>query len=113
VRDHRRPSEPDPGHAGEGSPGDASVPSSGGVSIPATTHHQLHAILVGDGEVPARADLDAAWPGWDADAGLVIGADGGATRAMTAGLRPDLVVGDADSLGPAGLAAVQAAGVPA
>jgi len=112
VRDHRRPSEPDPGHAGEGSPGNASVPSSGGVSIPATVHDRLHAILVGDGDVPPRAELDAAWPGWDAGAGLVVGADGGATKALAAGLRPDLVVGDADSLGPAGLAAVRAAGIP-
>jgi thiamine pyrophosphokinase len=62
--------------------------------------------------VPPRAALDAAWPGWDADAGLVIGADGGATRALAAGLRPDLVVGDADSLGPEGLSAVRAAGIP-
>jgi len=71
----------------------------------------LHAILVGDGDVPPRADLDAAWPGWDDGAGLVVGADGGALKALAAGLRPDLVVGDADSLGPVGLAAVRAAGI--
>lgn len=75
-------------------------------------HPDLHAILVGDGDVPARAALDAAWPGWDADAGLVVAADGGATRALAAGLLPDLVVGDADSLGPAGLEAVREAGIP-
>ena len=72
----------------------------------------LHAILVGDGDVPARAALDAAWPGWDADADLVVAADGGATKAHAAGLAPDLVVGDGDSLGPDGLAAVRAAGIP-
>ncbi len=77
-----------------------------------TGHPDLHAILVGDGDVPARAALDAAWPGWDAAAGLVVAADGGATRALAAGLVPDLVVGDADSLGPAGLAAVREAGIP-
>jgi thiamine pyrophosphokinase len=71
----------------------------------------VHAILVGDGDVPTRAALDAAWPGWDADAGLVVAADGGATKALAAGLAPDLVVGDADSLGPDGLAAVRAAGI--
>jgi thiamine pyrophosphokinase len=65
----------------------------------------FHAILVGDGDVSARSALDAAWPGWDAQARLVVAADGGATKALAAGLAPDLVVGDADSLGPAGLAA--------
>ena len=72
----------------------------------------LHAILVGDGDVPARAALDAAWPGWDADADLVVAADGGATKARAAGLAPDLVVGDGDSLGPDGVAAIRAAGIP-
>jgi len=71
----------------------------------------LHAILVGDGDVPERAALDAAWPGWDARPGLVVAADGGATKALTVGLTPDLVVGDGDSLGPDGLAAVRAAGI--
>jgi thiamine pyrophosphokinase len=73
----------------------------------------LHlAILVGDGDVPPRATVDAAWPGWDDGASLVVGADGGALKALAAGLRPDLVVGDADSLGPGGLAAVRAEGIP-
>ena len=71
-----------------------------------------HAILVGDGDVPSRAALDAAWPGWDADVALVVAADGGAAKAPLAGLRPDLVVGDADSLDADGLAAVRAAGIP-
>lgn len=75
-------------------------------------HPDLHAILVGDGDVPARAVLDAAWPGWDADAGLLVAADGGATKALAAGLAPDLVVGDADSLAPDQLAEIRAAGIP-
>jgi thiamine pyrophosphokinase len=72
----------------------------------------LHAILVGDGDVPSRGALDEGWPGWDAAAALVVAADGGATKALAAGLRPDLVVGDADSLGEGGLARVRAAGIP-
>ncbi len=77
-----------------------------------TSPDGVHAILVGDGDVPPRAALDAAWPGWDAAVALVVAADGGAVKAPLAGLRPDLVVGDADSLGAAGLAAVRAAGIP-
>lgn len=72
----------------------------------------LHAVLVGDGDVPSRAALDAGWPGWDAGARLVVAADGGAAKAPLAGLRPDVVVGDADSLDAAELAAVRAAGIP-
>jgi len=112
VREDRRPSEPDPGHAGEGSPGDASVPASGGVSILASGQQGLHAVLVGDGDVPSRAELDAGWPGWDEGAALVVAADGGAPKARAAGLRLDLVVGDADSLDPGELAAIRAAGIP-
>lgn len=74
--------------------------------------NQQLAILVGDGDVPPRATVDAAWPGWDDGASLVVGADGGSLKALAAGLRPDLVVGDADSLGPDGLAAVRAEGIP-
>jgi thiamine pyrophosphokinase len=96
----------------KGVQGDASVPSSGGVSILATGQQELHAVLVGDGDVPSRADLDAGWPGWDEGAALVIAADGGAPKAGAAGLHLDLVVGDADSLDPDGLAAIRAAGIP-
>lgn len=77
-----------------------------------TAPRPLHAVLVGDGDVPSRAALDEAWPAWDEGAGLVVAADGGAIKALAAGRRPDLVVGDADSLGSAGLAAIRAAGIP-
>jgi thiamine pyrophosphokinase len=72
----------------------------------------LHAILVGDGDVPAKADLDAAWPAWDAAVGLVVAADGGATKCDAVGLRPDLVVGDGDSLRADAIAALRASGIP-
>lgn len=62
--------------------------------------------------MPARAALDAAWPGWAAGADLVIAADGGARKAGRAGLTPELVVGDGDSLGESGLAEVRSAGIP-
>ena len=91
----------------------ASVPPpDGGVPIPGPAPGRArHAILVGDGDVPARAALDAAWPGWAAGADLVIAADGGARKAGRAGLTPELVVGDGDSLGESGLAEVRSAGI--
>jgi thiamine pyrophosphokinase len=54
--------------------------------------------VVADGDVPSRAALDLAWPGWDAGVVLVIAADGGLARARAVGLEPALLVGDLDSL---------------
>ncbi|OGO53893.1 MAG: thiamine diphosphokinase, partial [Chloroflexi bacterium RBG_16_69_14] len=65
-----------------------------------------------DGDGPTRGELDAAWPGWDAAIGLVVAADGGARLAERLGVTIDLWVGDGDSLGEDGLAALAAAGVP-
>jgi thiamine pyrophosphokinase len=68
-------------------------------------------LILADGAVPPRADLDAAWPGWDAGVGFVIAADGGARHAAAFGLRLDRWVGDGDSIDDATLAELAAAGV--
>ena len=71
-----------------------------------------HALVVADGDVPARTALDAAWPGWDAGVVDVVAADGGLARARAMGLRPDVLVGDLDSLAPPLVAAAEADGIP-
>ncbi len=70
------------------------------------------ALILADGDAPTRAGLDVAWPGWDADVDLVIAADGGARLARALGVVLDLWVGDGDSLGEDGIAALAASGVP-
>jgi thiamine pyrophosphokinase len=70
------------------------------------------ALVVADGDVPRRAALDAAWPGWADDVSLVVAADGGWEKATAIGLLPDLLVGDADSLPEEKFAELAAAGVP-
>ncbi len=72
----------------------------------------LRALILADGDVPSRAVLDGAWPGWDADVDLVIAADGGARHGPGLGVRIDHWVGDGDSLGEAAIAELAAAGVP-
>jgi thiamine pyrophosphokinase len=68
------------------------------------------ALVVANGDVPPRARLDQNWPGWDEEVALVVAADGGAQQAARLGLRPDVVVGDADSIEPAMLEELQVAG---
>lgn len=69
------------------------------------------ALILADGDVPTRARLDAAWPGWDAGVDLVVAADGGARHARTLGVDIDVWVGDGDSIAPADLAALTDGGV--
>jgi thiamine pyrophosphokinase len=77
----------------------------------AAPNRPLRALIVADGDAPTRPDLDAVWPGWAAELGLVVAADGGALVAEGLGLTIDLVVGDCDSLGEADLERLAAANV--
>ncbi len=72
----------------------------------------MDALILADGDAPTRADLDLAWPGWDARLGLVIAADGGARHATRLAVPIDAWVGDGDSLDADGMAVLLAAGVP-
>jgi thiamine pyrophosphokinase len=78
----------------------------------ATPRAAIRALIVADGEVPPRSALDAAWPGWARGRDLVVAADGGWDKAVRLGLRPGLLVGDADSLPGARFNALAAKGVP-
>ena len=70
------------------------------------------ALILADGDVPARPVLDSVWPGWDDAVDLVIAADGGARHAAGLGVGVDLWVGDGDSIGEEALAQLAASGVP-
>lgn len=78
--------------------------------MPTSAQPQRHVLVVANGDVPSRAALDEAWPGWDEGVTDVIAADGGLARARELGLAPDVLVGDLDSLAPADMAEAARAG---
>jgi thiamine pyrophosphokinase len=71
----------------------------------------MKAIVLADGDVPSRDRLDAAWPGWFDEVGLVVAADGGARHAPGLGLVVDVWVGDGDSLSADALRRLVADGI--
>jgi thiamine pyrophosphokinase len=72
----------------------------------------VHALVLADGSVAARATLDDTWPGWSDGLDLVIAADGGARHAAALERRIDLWIGDGDSIDEDELAALAREGVP-
>lgn len=72
---------------------------------------ERRAIVLADGDAGSRASLDASWPGWADEVGLVVAADGGARHVDGLGLRIDAWVGDGDSVDPALLATLRRRGV--
>ena len=72
----------------------------------------MDALILADGEAPSRGSLDRAWPGWDANVGMVIAADGGARHAAGLGIAIDAWVGDGDSIDADAMAALESSGVP-
>lgn len=69
----------------------------------------MKALIVADGDAPSRADVDALLAPDGPD--LVVAADGGALKALALGFRPDVVVGDSDSLDASDVARMRADGV--
>ncbi|HKZ90588.1 MAG TPA: thiamine diphosphokinase [Candidatus Limnocylindrales bacterium] len=59
-----------------------------------------HVLIVGDGDVDGGELVTLARQSAAAERPLVVAADGGAARCRSAGVQPDIVIGDFDSLAP-------------
>ncbi len=69
----------------------------------------MKALIVADGDIPSRAAVDRLLGPDGAD--VVVGADGGAAKAVLLGFTPDVAVGDHDSLSPRAVDQLRADGV--
>jgi thiamine pyrophosphokinase len=68
------------------------------------------AIVLADGDMSARADLDVSWPGWSDGVEIVVAADGGARHAAELGLAISHWTGDGDSLAAPEIERLRSAG---
>src|SRR5436309_3537796 len=60
------------------------------------THNTMKVVIVAHGDAPSRGLLEAC----EGDCDLLIATDGAANALIQEGLRPDVVLGDFDSLDP-------------
>ncbi|MBN1977100.1 MAG: thiamine diphosphokinase [Anaerolineae bacterium] len=70
----------------------------------------MRAIIFANGELPGPQGIKKLLHSGDRDGVAIIAADGGTHRALAAGVTPDVVIGDLDSLSPETQARVEAAG---
>jgi thiamine pyrophosphokinase len=68
------------------------------------------AIVLADGDMSARVDLDVSWPGWSDGVDIVVAADGGARHAAELGLAISHWTGDGDSLAAPEIERLRSAG---
>jgi thiamine pyrophosphokinase len=101
--------EPDLGNAGGGKHPRAKEPPAARLAVFICRGYEvqiMRVIVIAGGEASGREG----WQTWVRGGDLVIGADGGAARALGWGLIPDLVVGDMDSLPAPARAELEARG---